>query len=344
MNPWVRPAALLVLLVAASCTSCTCTAPTHPQTDAHAPPRSTPDPDEHSMSNAQQYINAFERGEDFTPPAQGMITNGEPDPAELERIEKALPHASAAVTENLVTLMVDVALSTDSLKPAGAEVLRHPRTISLLVQIAGRDQPDLAREAAMSALRKLVTPAQLAPHGDIFTQALDRGPSEEAFLLVAKAKPDPAKPVVEYLVGTTRWRGAEEAQIAHAALGDTTQEDRFLEALEQAETRADAEAVTRTLGSLALIGTPRSLRAVAERLRTPLIFSVPGAFEKSVRLNVLEALLYHYPDQPILYPNNIIEESDYTKAEVFCTQTLGVTYSQPPPPFLTYRGAPLPMP
>ena len=65
--------------------------------------------------------------------------------------------------------------------------------------------------------------------------------------------------------------------------------------------------------------------------------------EKSVRLNVLEALLYNFPDQPVLYPNNINSEADYTAAERFCTATLGVVYRNPPPPFLKYRAFPIPL-
>ena len=76
------------------------------------------------------------------------------------------------------------------------------------------------------------------------------------------------------------------------------------------------------------------------RIRSPMTILVPNAYEKSVRLNVLEALLYNFPDQTVLYPNNIISEKDYTAAEEFCTKTLGVTYTTPPPPFMTIRGFP----
>ena len=48
-------------------------------------------------------------------------------------------------------------------------------------------------------------------------------------------------------------------------------------------------------------------------MRTPLIFDLVGAYKKTVRLNVLEALLYNFPDQFILYPNNIKSDADYVK-------------------------------
>ncbi|MCK7510883.1 MAG: hypothetical protein MZV70_46975 [Desulfobacterales bacterium] len=67
------------------------------------------------------------------------------------------------------------------------------------------------------------------------------------------------------------------------------------------------------------MGTPRSLKALAGLLRSPLVIHVPGLFDKSVRLNVLDALSYNFPDQPVLYANNIITKEDYTAAERFCT-------------------------
>ena len=98
------------------------------------------------------------------------------------------------------------------------------------------------------------------------------------------------------------------------------------------------------MGSLGLIGTPVTLKAVAERLRTPLTTEVPHAFERSDRLSALEALLYNYPNEPVLYPNNIVTEANYQDAERFCEKTFGVTYKTPPPPFMTIRGYPMPVP
>jgi hypothetical protein len=62
----------------------------------------------------------------------------------------------------------------------------------------------------------------------------------------------------------------------------------------------------------------------------------------SARLKVLEALLYNFPDAPVLYPNNINQDSDYRAAEQFCTRTLGVRYEGAPPPFLKYGNTPAP--
>lgn len=294
---------------------------------------------EMNMSNAQEYIAAFQSGEDFTPPSTGVFSGGQPDESALQILGKELAVANPSVRENIVKLLVDMGRRTDPLTPKGADVLRHPQIIALLVG-AGLAKPDLGREAAMDALRKLVTQPDLARFGYAFTKALSDAPTEEAFLLVAKAKPQKAKALVDRLAMSPKWKEVEAAKIARAALGAKDVEDEFLAV---ADAATDGKALARALGPLALMGTPRSLKAIAERLRTPLTIDNPGVFEKAVRLNVLEALLYYFPDQPVLYPNNIITEADYTAAEHFCTKTLGVTYSDPPPPFLTYRGYPIPL-
>lgn len=287
-------------------------------------------------TSAQGYIDAFQRGEAFSPPAAGLIVGGQPDAAAMQVLGAELSIASPSVRESIVRLLTDVGLRTDPLTPKGAETLRNPEIIEMLVG-AGLAKPDLAREAAMEVLRKLVTQPDLAKFGDTFVKALGDAPTEEAFLLVAKAKPHNGAVVVDRLARLPEWRDSEAVKIARAALGAKEVEDEFLAA---AETATDGRGLAQALGPLALIGTPRSLKAIAMYLRTPLTIEVPNAFEKSIRLNVLEALLYNFPDQPVLYPNNIVSEADFTAAERFCTTILGVAYTSPPPPFMTYRGYP----
>lgn len=287
----------------------------------------------------EEYIASFQRGNDFTPPSVGDFIDGQPDEAGLELLRKELVVANPSVRENIVNLLVDMGRQIDSLTPKGADVIQNQSIIALLAG-AGLAKDDLGREAAMEALRKLVTQSDLAQYGDAFTEAIKNKPTEEAFLLVAKTKPPQAKGLVERLGVLPKWKEVDAAKIARAALGDKDIEDEFLNDLEEV---TDGKVLAQVLGPLALIGTSRSLKAIAEYLRTPLTIDKPGAYEKSVRLNVLDALLYNFPDQPVLYPNNIAKEEDFTAAENFCIRTLGVTYSTPPPPFMTYRGYPLPM-
>lgn len=291
---------------------------------------------------ADDYIAAFRRGEDFKAPAKGLVAGGRPEPAALAKLGAELASGNPYVRENTVGLLVDVGRRVDPLQPKGADVVRDPDILALLAG-PGLAKPDAGRGAAMDALRKLATRADLARFGDAFTRTLQDAPSDEAFLLVAKAKPQNAKPVVDRLAAMPRWQKSEAAKVARAAFGDARAEDEFLAAAAAAEKAGDGKALAQALGTLALVGTPRSLAAVAARLRTPLTIHIPGAFEKSVRLSALEGLLYNFPDQPVLYPNSISKEADYTAAERFATQALGVTFRDPPPPFLTYRGYPIPL-
>lgn len=288
---------------------------------------------------AQEYINAFARGEDFVPPAKGVFANGQPDEAALDLLGKELETASPGVRENLVKLLVEMGRSTDPLTAKGADVLRHPRIIGLLAG-PGLVRPDLGREAAIDALRKLVPQRDLARFGAAFKDALARAPSEEVFLLVAKAKPAGARGVIDRLIVLPRWQKAEAVWIARAALGSVADEATFMEAATGAKT---GEALARAVGPLGLMGTPRSLKLAGELLRTPLTVDIPGSMPgsiKSVRLNVLDALLYNFPDEPSLYPNNVNRDEDYRTAERFCEKTLGVVYRTPPPPYLKYGNVP----
>jgi len=293
------------------------------------------------MSKAEDYILAFKRGEDFTSPSRDMIVNGQPDAAALKLLAHELAEGESSVRENIVELLVDMGLQVA--KPKGIEWLGDPQIISLLAN-AGLAKSDLGSEAAMDALRKLVKPQDLLKFSDIIIKNLETSPTEEAFLLVAKAKPKNALTLVQTLAKQPDWQHVEATKVALSALGDKEQEDIFIEQVNKADETADGKALSLALGTLALIGTHRSLKIIAEHLRTPLTIDIPGAYEKSVRLNVLEALLYNFPDQSVLYPNNIITENNYMAAEAFCIKTFGVVYSAPPPPFMTYRGYPLPMP
>lgn len=289
---------------------------------------------------AQNYIAAFKQGQDFQPPAKGVYLNGQPDPSALEVLGKALADESPDVRENIIFLLVEMGKSTDPLTARGAETLRNPRIIEILAN-AGLAKPDMGREAAMDALRKLCTRNDLAAFDEQFTNALALEPTEEAFLLVAKAKSGKSKELIERLIKLPRWENLEAAKIARAALGNTEDEQKFLDAAKEAK---DGETLAVAIGPLALIGTDRSIRFIAENLRSPWTIDIsghmPGRSVKSVRLNILDALLYNFPDRPELYPNNIHNDEGYRAAERFCTDTLGIVFRNEPPPFLKFGNIP----
>ena len=294
-------------------------------------------------ASAQDYIDGFKRGEDFSPPSKGLVASGQPDLKSLEILGKELAVGNPNVRENIVKLLVDIGRTTDPLTSKGADALRHDKIIALLAA-PGLAKADLGREAAMEALRKFVTTKGLSRFGDLFADALEKSPTDEALLLVAKAKASKARATVTKLLSTPRWQNSESTKIAGAALGSVLDEDVFLAAAAAASAASNGDALAKAIVPLGLIGTPRSLKAIAELLRSPLTIEVsghmPGKSIKSVRLNVLEALLYNYPEEPALYPNNINEDEDYRTAERFCAAALGVVYRSPPPPYLKYGNIP----
>jgi hypothetical protein len=292
--------------------------------------------------SAEEYIAAFKRGENFSPPAKGVFVNGRPDASAVKVLGDELPNANPNVRENIVKLLAEMARSSDPLTPQGADVIRHQPILDLLAG-PGLARPDLGREAAMESLRKYALPRDLARFESQFTNALAEEPTAEAFLLVAKAKSYKAKELIERLIKLPRWQEMDAAKIALAALGSKEDEDKFIIAATAAAAK-DGPAFAEAILPLKLMGTPRSLKFIAEHLRTPLMIDIPGhgpgRSVKTARLNVLEALVYNFPDQSVLYPNNINQDSDYRNAERFCTETLGVVYKDPPPPFFKFGNIP----
>ena len=285
---------------------------------------------------AEQYLAEFEEEVPYLGPPVGLVAASRPDPAAVATLERHLAVATEGVREKIVRLLVDLGISTDPSAPMACEAIRNPEVIGALAN-TGLRYPGAAREEAITALRRYCVQPDLVVHGEVITRALQLNPTWEAFLLVAKAKPLEATTVVSDLSESGEWSTEEEAKVARAALGIGVDEDDFLRCLDTAN---DGKSLAQALRLLSLVGTKRCLEAVAGYLRTPVTIVVPHAFEKSVRLDVLDALVYHFPYEPVLNSNRILDDSSYEAAEEFCTRTFGVTYTTPRPPFLTYDGYP----
>lgn len=290
--------------------------------------------------SAMNYIDAFQRGETFSKPIEGLVKNGQLELDTVKVFKDSLASASNEVRENIVRLLV--ALGTQ-INPQSAEGFYDIRQIQIIALLVGPalSKDDAAFDVAMEALRKRVSPPLLAQFGDSILKTLEMHPSGSAFLLVAKAKPKGGEKLVGELSILPKWQSYEAVKIARAALGDELLEDKYIDAVKMVN---DGVELNEALWSLALIGTNKSLKAIAEQLRTPLTIDRPGAYENSVRLDVLDALIYNFPGQPVLSASRIVADEDYQAAEDFCTKTLGVVYTEPRPPFMTVRPYPIPLP
>ena len=297
-----------------------------------------PDGEKTVFSSAQDYIEAFRQGKrdyDFMS-LPGLMIGNQPDPQAM----KALGEELTTGTEDVREKIVDLLIAVGRLNHLEYE-LRTPEVIDLLIG-AGFSKADTARSNAMDALFEYAAPAVLAGYGDAITKALEEKPGESALKLVAKAKPPQAWKEVDRLSRLPEWSLPNTSTKAtmlmtRAALGDTETEDKFIDWAAREEAAGNADGLVDALFMLARIGTPRSLQAVCERMRTPLIVD-RGSHQKSVRLDVMNALRHAFPGHLELDPSNVTEDADYERAEWFCIQTIGVRFGNVPrPEFFTSK-------
>ena len=293
------------------------------------------------MSQAETEIERFRQGERYQPPPPVYLSSGGIREEELMPFAAALRQESAAVREEIVRLLADLGKRSDPLYPIGGQLIREPRIISILID-DGLSRDDLGREASLTALQELAPPRLLLPHGRALTHDLETSPATTAFLLLAKAKPAGAAPLVRKLLGTPRWLKELNARVAMAALGETAIEKEYADAFTSAANGKDKANAARILG---LIGTETALRTLASELRTDSIIDEPALYyERSVRVDILQALSYNFPEEVALYETQIHDDSGYERAERFCEARLGVKWMHPRPPYLKVQGYPVPEP
>lgn len=287
------------------------------------------------------YIKSFEQGADFSPPSEGLIQNEKIAEEALSILKKHLAEGEIDIRENIVALIIDTSLQI-SLSKNGTEHIDDADVLNVLVY-EGMFTNDRVKENILDALRKLTKKKDLLPYHERFIHLLQENISEEILLLIAKAQVSNAKNTVAEIATRNEWQNNESVEIAQAALGEDNITDEYIKKTQIAHDRQQIEKFIEYIGILSLIGTSDALTAISEYMRTPLIIDKVGAYQKSVRLNIMDALRYHFPNQAILYPNNVNDMEDYTTVEQFCIEKFGTYYNQPQPPFMTYFGYPTPI-
>jgi hypothetical protein len=296
---------------------------------------------------AESYIEAFRRGEEFDPPSEGLIADGRLSRNVAAIFREELEFGRAHVREQIAALLWDLSRRTNPERPYE---LRDPEIIALYAGPALSD-PCSVKSYAMRALLH-VKPAKLKKYREAITSALKDAPEGYAFLLVAHAKAFQAKEVVERLSLLPRWSTHEYARVAQAALGNTQVEDAILAEVKRLEEAGDVDTLLTTgvgglLYTLARIGTHRSLTALAKFMRSPLerIVGHGNWGRETIRLYVMDALRYPFPDQAdkLLNRNLVESEEDYLAVERFLTRELGISYEgMPMPRFITTTPTPAP--
>ncbi len=286
---------------------------------------------------ALNYIELFKQGKSYSPPPIGLVAKGELDSGALKIFNKFLLSEEGDVRENIVSLIADAAIRADSLYSSGVAVLRQKPVLNALVK-SGLVKPDAGRERAADVLRNYASAKDLAPFAQNILLALTVQTSDEMLLLTAKVKPLGSSKLIEAISTDQYWKNNVSLRIAQAALGNEFAFNELLDSLHRAIEDNNAESFATAIDELGKTGTPSALREVALQLRTPLFAEIPGVFRKSSRLDVLLALIYNFPDNALLNPNNIRSDADYAAAEKFCQKQLKIDYGKPRPPFLTYQG------
>ncbi|MGA2987610.1 MAG: hypothetical protein ABSG32_27790 [Terriglobia bacterium] len=285
---------------------------------------------------AREQIDQFRAGQPFSGDVQPYIVAGQPDSKALDVFAQALAQEPEPVRAQVANLLIALGRKVDPLQASGGNLIRNPRIIRLLI-VEGLSNVGQTRDECLDALLASVPAELLRDYGRVLTQSLERFPDGTTFLLVAKAKPEAALAVVKELARSPRWAKSENVQIALAALGEKAVENKFVQSF---LTTRDPSQKAQLAKSLGYIGTDIALRALASQMRTDLVVEMPMVSRKSVRLDIMAALSYNFPDKPFLYDNAVIDDSGYARVEQFCEKTFDTKWQGPRPPFLTIQGFP----
>ena len=282
------------------------------------------------LKNAQEFIELFRKGEDRYDSHNSLpnlMIGNQLDPQAVKVLGEALITDNDDVRDKIVYLLKRLKYLCHP-----AYELRTPEIIDLLVG-PGFAKRDSAKGKAMNLLREYTSPATLSRYGDIFLRELKETPNGYIFLLIAKAKPKGAREVVERLARTPEWKNDKEMRIAQAAFGNTKIEDEFIAVAKQKEEAGDADGLMMSFYPLVEIGTQSSLRAVCQRLRSPLIVDENDAgLSRPIPGEVLMALRYAFPEEADRALRGIATEEGYVQAEQFCELKTGVSYYGIPRP------------
>lgn len=287
--------------------------------------------------NALTYIETFKQGKSYSPPPRGISAEQNLDTGALKILTEYLLSENSEVRENIVSLMADASMRVDPDYAKGIAILREKAVLNSLVK-SGLVKPDAGRERAADLLRNYCRAIDLKPFAKHILDALAVRCSDEMLLLVAKVKPENAEQVINAIATDPYWKTSMSFRIAQAALGNQEAYQQLLNAVHKAIEDKNTEAFAEAVNNLGKTGTPLALREVALQLRTPLIQEMPGVFRKSARLDVLNSLIYNFPDIVLFNQNMINTDDDYIAAENYCINEFGIEYKDARPSFLTYHG------
>ncbi len=300
------------------------------------------------QKTAENYITDFRNGVDLkgNDRVGGIVINGRIASSQLSLLAKELAGGSPRVRRNIVELLGRIGRALDTPNSQKMPVIRDTAVIRTLV-VEGFANDDSAASAAARILTENCLPADLAAFSDVYAKSLETGSGNYLFV-AAKAKTLQAAQYVEKMARSPLWQEYEEdlhlIKIAQAALGNVSVENDFIRDVYDAAQNAppaqknrfydvvdekDGAEVASRMAFLGYIGTRRTLQVACGFLRSPLRTYVGNVLERSVRYDALDAILYNFPDERVLYkPVHWVE---WVAAEQFCIEKIGATFDGPTP-------------
>ncbi len=281
---------------------------------------------------ASRIIEHFRNNQSTHRETDNLVKNGNIDEEALFILREGLARENQEVREKIIDLLKQLDKHTNQ----GTSGTLSNDSIIRALATEGISKDDTASDKAIGILIARCTQKTLEKHNNNYIEALKERPGTYLFLIIAKAKPNKAKPVISELIKTEKWKNNTYAEIAAAALGDKIIEGKYIDAAKNATT---GEQLKSAINNLKYIGTRSSLQTVATFLRTPLVV---GPLKTSLRLEAIKALRFNYLEEDFLDPWEIESQDDYARVEKFAADVLDVHFSGPLPPF--YKDTPLPTP
>lgn len=273
---------------------------------------------------AEQEIQRMRDGEPF----QGDISSfTSPDAHAIDLLSIELRNnPTPRIREQIAKAMVRLGVESDPDK-----ILTDRRILSSLFE-DGSIKADCAYMWAMNEVAATVPPSALREFAPTLGRLASKPAVSGLFLVIAKAKAIEALPALNALRENPTWKQDEAYLCALAALGDKDVENRFIERFLRTEDPKEKMEAAKPLG---WIGTKDALKVLAAEMRSPLVFTIPATFRKSVRPEIAKAIQYNYPKDRFLLVVN--SDADYERIEKFCEKEFGTTWKAPRPPFLNIQ-------
>jgi len=281
-------------------------------------------------------IEEFKEGGKFRGKIDSDVIVEELTEENIRPAATALKYDTDHVAMQAAKMLVQFGFQKDPMYDSGIRLLRHELIIRTLLQKGLAGMGPLA-DYILENIQKHTPPEHIARFGPLFIDRLESAPDQTLLLVIAKGKLAKARKILEREENQNRMSGWEEYKIALAALGDEELEAPYIDKFMSTD---DPETKARLAAKLGQIGTRTALTALAKEVRTGLVIEMTNVMRKSVRLDIIAALAYNYPDKVFLYNNAITSDEGYERVEEFCRDRFGVTWEKERPDFLTVQGFP----